>query len=240
MKNKLSLFVLFLGLILQTSCNKQIVNPSKSIETKSYATSKFNELTIANDFEAYVIFSPSVETLEIKANSNLFDKITVDFSGNKLDVRLKNNVIVTGNETLKVYITTNSIKTFKAYSDSKIILEDPIDVSIATIELNSDSYFEGEINADNLVFDAKSDSNALIFGTIENIDASLSADSQLEGYDLITEDLEINLFADSDAFLSVSKTIDVEAAADSKLYYKGDAEIIRQKLSGDSKIIKKD
>ncbi len=84
------------------------------------------------------------------------------------------------------------------------------------------------------------DSKIDLFGTAEHVKAKLSADSELKDYDLEIEDLELDLLADSRAYLTVSNTIDIEAKAGSKFYYKGDAIITHENINSGSRIIKKD
>ena len=86
----------------------------------------------------------------------------------------------------------------------------------------------------------KGDSEIRISGTTNKLDAELKGDSKLENFDFVVDDLEIELTGDSEAYLTVTKSIDVEATGDSKLVYKGDAVITRQRLNGDSELIKID
>nr|WP_299070822.1 DUF2807 domain-containing protein [uncultured Allomuricauda sp.] len=263
--------------LFATSCSYETIRVSDEVSTREYDFDDITALSIATDFKAYVTFSETEESVSIEANDNLFEKINVYKEGEKLTVKLDNNLNVKGRETLNLFITTRNITSFKASSDAAIFLDSPLETQNVSIDLSSDAYFEGDITTDNFDLRASSDSKALIYikateaymslssgaildgeveidettielssdasvdveGTIENLDATLSSDSNLEDYGLYIADLKIKLSADSDAYLTVLNTIDVEANSDSRLYYKGDAEIIRQIVSSDGRVIKK-
>lgn len=133
-------------------------------------------------------------------------------------------------------ITTDNFD-LRATSDSKAVVY--LKATDAYMNLSSGADLDGESEVEKATIKLSSDAAVDLIGTIENLDATLSSDSNLEDYGLYVEDLKIELSADSDAYLSVSNTIDVTANSDSRLYYKGDAEIVRQILSSDGRVIKK-
>jgi hypothetical protein len=165
--------------------------------------------------------------------------IIVKKEGNKLIVKLKNNLRVLGKETLNVYIKAKQINNIEGHGDARIDLENPLTNDNLTIYLSGDSFIYGEINATLLKMKLTGDSKADLYGDIKKLDAELTGDSYLKDYDLDIEDLKIKLLGDSEAYVSVTDFIDVEARGDSKLFYKGNPTIVNQELSGDSKVIKK-
>ncbi|WP_190810770.1 DUF2807 domain-containing protein [Flagellimonas sp. S3867] len=263
--------------VFASSCSYETIRVSDEISTIEYDFDNITALSVATDFKAYVTFSDTEESVRIKANDNLFDKIRVYKEGGKLTVKLKNYINIKGKETLQLHITTAEIKDFEASSDASIYLDDFLNADDVTIDLSSDAYFEGNITTNdfelrassdskvNLILDASrafmnlssgakvdgeirtqdatlkltSDSAIDAIGTMDNLEATLSSDSKLGDYGLHIEDLEISLSSDSDAYLTVSNTIDVTASSDARLFYKGDAEIVRQILSSDGRVIKK-
>lgn len=260
-----------------TSCTHETIRVSDEISTRDYDFGTVTALNVATDFKAYVTFSETEESIQIRANDNLFDRIRIYKEGGRLTVKLRNNLNIKGKETLQLYITMPEIRDYRASSDAAIYLDDALVADKVTLDLSSDAYFEGDITTNDFELRASSDANADIFldadrtymnlssgakvdgevqtedatlkltsdsvidliGTMDQLKASLSSDSELRDYGLQIQDLEIELSSDSDAYLSVSRTIDVEASSDARLFYKGDAEIVRQILSSDGRVIKK-
>ncbi|MBO0323874.1 DUF2807 domain-containing protein [Muricauda sp. CAU 1633] len=267
---------LAIGLMV-TSCVQETVWVSEEVTTRNYDFNNITALQVATDFNAYVTFSETEERVEIEANDNLFKRMDVYMEGNKLVVKLENNIRVKGRETLNLYITTKSISWFKASSDAAIFLENPLNTNTVSIDLSSDGHFIGDIIAENFELRAESDSDAELYlestnayfdlssnayldgeatienavvrlsadatvdllGNVDHLDAMLSSDAELKGYGLHVNDLEVELSSDAEAYLTVFETIDVIASSDGRLYYKGDAEIVRQVVSSGGKVIKK-
>ena len=140
---------------------------------------------------------------------------------------------------LNLYITTRKIIDFKASGDSNITLENELISPNINIEVTGDSNFAGAITTSNLKILARGDSKVDVYGNADDLNAILQGDSKLDDYDLLVKDLKIKLSGDSTAHLSVSESIDVDASGDSYLYYKGEATIIFERLTGGSRIIKK-
>jgi hypothetical protein len=225
--------------LLFFSCSvDKIIGVSDEITTKHIYVSNFTRLEVSDDFNAYIIFSDTEESVKIEANENLHRHIIIENDGGRLNIRFKNNLNVIGRETLNVFITTKRINDFRANGDSKITLNNLLTDSSIKIRVTGDSYFYGEIDANNLELIVLGDSKADLYGYAKNLDADLAGDSSLIDYDLTVENLKIKLSGDSDAYLTATESIEIDASGDSSLHYKGGAIITYQHLTGDSKIVK--
>lgn len=237
---KIAIYTLLLVLIIsQISCISESIRVSGEVSTISYAFSDYDALEISNDFNAFIKFSDTEEKIEVEANDNLHQHIIIKMINGKLSIKLKNLINVRGKEVLNLYITTRKIIDFKASGDSNITLENELISPNINIEVTGDSNFAGAITTSNLKILARGDSKVDVYGNADDLNAILQGDSKLDDYDLLVKDLKIKLSGDSTAHLSVSESIDVDASGDSYLYYKGEATIIFERLTGGSRIIKK-
>jgi transcriptional antiterminator Rof (Rho-off) len=234
--------LLALLILLISSCSVDTIDVTNDdlVTYRTVNITDYDAVEIANAFEAYITFSDTEESIEIEANENLHNYIIAKKDNNKLVVRLKNNINVRGQETLKVHITTKSIKDFSVAADSKIILENALIEDNAKIKVSADSYFSGEVHVDYLEFRASADAKADLYGSVGLLNANMSADAKLSDYDLHVDDLKMKMSADCDANITVSNTIDIEAIADCTLSFKGNATVTHQKLTADSRIKKMD
>jgi hypothetical protein len=240
--NNQSLFILLLlclGLSFY-SCDVESIKASGDVTVETYNYTDFDGIDICCDMKAYITFSNSEEFIEIEADDNLHEHIVVELSGTTLVVRVKDNTRIRGNETMNVYITASSLTYFEASGDAEIYLENELTGEKVDIEVTGDSKFTGALEVESMDAELKGDSEMRITGSTLKLDAELIGDSKLENFDFVVEDLEIELAGDSEAYLTVTNSIDVEATGDSRLVYKGDAMVTRQRLTGDSELIKID
>ncbi|ASO06576.1 head GIN domain-containing protein [Arenibacter algicola] len=229
--------ILLCGLI--SSCDHEIIRPRGDITTREVSFTGYSALKISDPFSTYVRFSDTEEKIEIEANENLHDKVIVEMADGTLGIRLKNHTSIRGNPTLNVYIVTKSITDFDLSGASKLSLESELVASDVSIELSGASEFTGELDIQQLELEASGAAYVDLFGQVDKLDASLSGASTLKNYDLSVKALDIRLSGASDAYLSVTETIDIDASGASKLRYKGSPIIVKSKLSGASEIIKK-
>ena len=223
-----------------TSCENESIRVSGEVVRTEVSLTGYSGLKVANAFKAYVTFSESEEKIIIEANEDIQNKIEVKLVGDELIVQLEKGISIRGDATLNIYITTRNIDKYEISGASTVRLENVLIAEQVKLELSGASFFTAELSADFVEVTASGASNIDIFGTAIQLDAQLSGASSLTDYDLLIDELAINLSGASDAFLQVDKTIDVVASGASTLNYKGDAVIMEQELSGASKIIKSD
>ncbi|MDX1769818.1 MAG: head GIN domain-containing protein [Arenibacter troitsensis] len=225
------------GLFL--SCDHEIIRARGEITTREVNITGYSALKVSDAFNVYVQFSDTEEKIEIEANENLHDKIVVEMVDGTLGIRLRNFTSIRGNPTLNAYIVTKRITDFDLSGASKVSLESELLASDVSIELTGASEFTGELDLEQLQVEAGGAAHLDLFGKVDKLDVSLSGASTLKNYDLLAKALDIRLSGASDAYLSVSETIDIDASGASKLRYKGSPVINKVKLSGASEIIKK-
>lgn len=240
MKTKSIVIVIILALTILTSCDHDTIRAEGEVTSLDYSIPEYSALRVSDAFNVYVSFSDTEESIRIDANDNLHDKIIVKRDGNTLVIRLKTFTNVRGNATLNAYISTKDIQRFDLGGASRVTLENEWNVRKGSLELSGASDFTGEIIADQLNLDMSGASNVDLFGRVISVDADLSGSSDMKDYDLDVQSLRIDLSGASEAFLSVSESIDIEATGASVLNYKGDASITHKDLSGASEIKNKD
>lgn len=238
MKTRIVAILVFIGLLI-VSCDTEHIRASDVVTVQEVSFTNYSALNVSDEFNVYITFSDTEEKIEIEANRNLHDRIVVRKDGDKLIVKMEDNLNINGKRTLNIYIVTKQITDFEIKGNSRVVLENVLDAQSAKIALYGDSFFTGELFLNDLKIAAKGDSRIDAYGDVGLLYADLSGDSTLKDYDLEVDDLILDLRGDSDAYLSVSNTIDIDARGDSTLYYKGNAIVTREHLRGDSKIIRK-
>ncbi len=123
-------------------------------------------------------------------------------------------------------------------SDAEMELTDLLIAESVSLDLSSDSEFLAAIESDRLFADLSGDSKLSLRGSSVTADIKAQGDSRIDDLDFAIQKLDIELKGDSEARLTVHESIDVRASGDSVLRFKGDAVIISQDLSGDSKVIR--
>ncbi|PLX02164.1 MAG: hypothetical protein C0595_12040, partial [Marinilabiliales bacterium] len=106
------------------------------------------------------------------------------------------------------------------------------------IELNGASSLNGSMNLNHLNADLTGSSNLILTGQSQTFTIDATGASNMEGYDFVTNIIEADLEGASNLNLTVNESMKVKASGASNVYYKGDAQITSQNLSGGSNIVK--
>ena len=243
MKTKLFKLMLGTGLILAImSCENKNTNiiPSTNISSEYMDISGYSGLEIDATFLAEVNFTDSEEPIEIIANENLHSHVIIEKVSDVLKVRLSDNVNISGPATLKVILKTGFISSYSAGGASEISLMDTLSSNMVHISLYGASKMNGPIAVQSLITDLNDASSLDINGTAVNFEINASGASKASDYNFACDYLDARLSDASEARFTVLKEIEITASGASNLFYKGDAVITSQSLTGASTVVKVD
>ena len=243
MKTKLFKLMLGAGLILAImSCENKNTNiiPSTNISSEYMDISGYSGLEIDATFLAEVNFTDSEEPIEIIANENLHSHVIIEKVSDVLKVRLSDNVNISGPATLKVILKTGFISSYRAGGASEISLMDTLSANTVHINLYGASKMNGSLSVQSLIADLNDASSLDINGTAVNFEINASGASKASDYYFACDYLDARLTDASEGRFTVLKEIEITASGASNQFYKGDAVITSQSLTGASTIVKVD
>lgn len=242
MKTKSILLAMFVMGILFTSCTKdEDVIASNDVTTVTKSISGYTGVNVSDAFKVYITFSDTEEIIQVQANANLQQYITVEKHNEQLLISIDDNVDITGgNVVLKVYITTDQLDAFYAAGATTIQLQNELNVNNLLIELSGACTFTGTIHVDQLNADLTGASGLSLAGNSNSFNIDATGASSMTNYDFVTNSFTADLEGASNVYLTVQQELDVTATGASNVYYKGNGLIGNQYLTGGSQIIKMD
>lgn len=242
MKTKSILVMLVAVSIIFTSCCKKNnqVTPSANVTTQKRSASEFTKLDVSSIFVVYVTFSDE-ESVTVEANDNLQPYIKVSNSGENLTVKMDNNINIKGGEaTLNVYVTAKELTKVSGDGAVNFQFQNELTGQNLDIDLSGSSNFTGTLNLEQLNISLSGASNLLLSGHSDNCRIDASGSSLVKDYSFETNQFTADLDGASELHLTVNERMDITASGASMIYYKGNAQINSQNLSGASQIIKMD
>ncbi|MEO0570307.1 MAG: head GIN domain-containing protein [Bacteroidota bacterium] len=229
-----------LGLLAITlsfaSCENDSIRASGEVTAREFTLSGYRALEVGGAFDVFIRFSDTEQSIRIEANENLQDRLVVRMDGNTLKIKPEDNLNIKGNATLRAFITTNNLMDINLSGATTLSLENEWIVNEGSLRMSGASDLSGPVMATRLEVQASGSSDVDLFGTVEEFYANLSGSSDLKDLDLQVQRLDIDLSGSSDAFLSVNESIEIDASGSSSLTYRGNADILRQNLSGGSEL----
>lgn len=241
MKIKSTLILLFAMSIVFTSCKKDeyYVTPSGYVTTENKPITDFNEVEVSNAFNVYITFSESEESVSVEADNNLQSYIYVIQIGNRLVVTLDDKIkLIRGQATLNVYITLKELKEIDGIGATNFYFQNDMIGNSLDVALDGACTLNGMLTLNELVVKITGSSNLFITGQANYFNIDALGACKMEGYDFETNILEADLEGASSMSLTVNEKMDIKAKGASNIYYKGNAIIESQNLSGGSYIVK--
>lgn len=240
MKTKAILILILTISISFTSCKKSDVEitPSGNVITESRVITGFNRLDIYDAFNIYVTFSESEESIQVEADDNLQAHILVIKSGDRLVVMFEDDIKVNGSATLNIHITLPELLQVQGEGAINYYFENQFIGNDLDVALTGASSLTGSMNLNHLNANIIGSSNLILSGQSQEFTIDALGASNMEGFDFKTNILEADLEGASNLSLAVNESMKVKASGASNVYYKGDAQITSQNLSGGSNIIK--
>ena len=236
---KIALFSL---IILVGGCREiagERVKGSGHVITENRTASGFNNVDISGAIDVYVK-QDSVSSVKVEADDNILEYIQVHSDGSTLEIYTENNIRLKPTNKIKVYISNPQYKEIQVSGASSIRCENEI-TSADAIDIGLSGASDGrlELNAPKISVHLTGASNASVRGKTKDFEGSASGASEIRGFDLLSENANVDASGASHIEIFASVKIDGQASGASSVNYKGNAQSNVDK-SGASSVNKKD
>jgi hypothetical protein len=230
-----------LSLFLSACEKDNTVKPSVNVTTQDRTIEDYSGIEISTAFTVDVTFSSTEEKIIIEANDNLHAYIDVIKSGNNLIIKIKDNINIQGNSTLKAHITTgNTLDEIFVAEASLVTLNNQLDATDFTVGLAGASFLNGPITAQSITVFADGASNLTLQGTADTFTVNAAGASLVGSFDMITQNANLQLSGASNASITVNGIINLTASGASIFTFIGTGVVNHLDLSGGSQIVKAD
>ncbi len=201
------------------------------IKTENRTAGTFNGIDVSGNIDVYVK-QDSVASIKIEADENLLQYIVTDNDGSTLQIHERKGVNLNPTRSIKVYVSGPSFKNFDAsgacafYTENKIISNEPVSIS-----LSGAGNVKMELKAPSVKADLSGAGTITLKGETKDFEVDGSGSSEINCFELMTENTKVDLSGagDAEVFASVKLDVSISGAADVK--YKGNA-TVSQSVSG--------
>jgi len=175
--------------------------------------------------------------VEMLADDNLHDYITVEKVGDMLKIGSERNIYRADSKVVNV--TLPDLKHIKVNSSADIDAKSDFVCKDLDIEISSSGDLELGVDADDIHISISSSGDCKIWGTTNTLNARLSSSGDLRAFDLEADYVSVSVSSSADASLFANKEIDMSASSSGNIYYKGDAIVKHSSTSSSGGIYKR-
>jgi hypothetical protein len=251
---KKALFISTLFIISMASC--AVVNrvtPSGNKKTEAYRLQEFNSIAVSGSVTLEI--SNGSQSVEVNTFENVYEFLVVEIRNGTLTIKTE-DVSFTRNPEIKVKVNSDIVNSIKASGSSDLHLSNyNIDVLklrnsgsnrvtgrfTGSLDISSSGSSMTDINLDgkSVNLSSSGSSKYTLAGSANDLKIDFSGSSNVEAYDLQTQNVEISASGSSKVNLNVEKSLKTRMSGSSKVNYKGTPSVSANN-TGSSKIKKID
>lgn len=223
-------------------------------EEETRNLSSFSKVTVHEAIDVYLTKGSKHEA-RIVSNSEDLEDVLTDVSGGKLKIHLDGSSH--RNVDVKVYVTYVELEAIGASSAATIKANDIVASGDFDVDVSSAGDIIADITADELTVDASSAGEAKLDVKVSFIEAEVSSagDIQIKGtaikqdisasssgdyyaYDLMSEEVEVNVSSGGSAKVQVNQDLKARASSGGSVKYKGSPKYVDSSASSGGSIKK--
>ena len=228
----------FLVLIHFTACRflgGERISGDGHVVSQQRNTTGFNSIDISGAMKVH-IKQDATASVRVETDQNLMEYIEIFNDDNTLVIKQKNGVNLDPSKDIVIYVTAPLFKDIDVSGASHIIGDGPITANDELgINVSGASDVNLEVNVPKLRSELSGSSHLNLKGKTALFSVKASGASGIKGYDLVTDNAELDLSGASDAEVNATEKLNVEASGASRVLYKGKPSI-SQNSSGASEV----
>jgi len=235
MKNFKSILLSIALVSAFAACNKDnCIDGNGGNVSRNYNMADFNALSIYGDAQVTVTKGAD-RAVRIEAQDNVLNELNVAVSSGTLNIG-KDNCFNSGTNKLKIYVNTPTLIGLTSSGSVDITSNDTFTENSFSTVLSGTGTMDINIDVANFQSSVSGTGTVIARGKATNQFFASSGDANFECFDLIGEDVDIDVSGTANAEVHATKTLNIEVSGSATIYYKGNPSIT-QNISGTATII---
>jgi hypothetical protein len=196
----------------------------------------FDALDVSSAFDVYLTQGNS-NSLTVEADDNLLPLITTEVVGNTL--KIYSAKPITHAKSMKIYLTFVTLKSIEVSGAVDLKTQNKISGPEMHMTCSGASDADMEVAYDKFDMDCSGASKMTLRGTAGDVNVDFSGASKLNAYDLVVENMYLDISGAGEANVNVTKNLRAEISGAGDVRYKGNPNI-DQHVSGAGSVKKVD
>ena len=180
------------------------------------------------------------EGLVIEAEDNIMKHITSEVENGQLHIKLGNTLFLRTTKPVVYHVHVQNIEQITLAGSCGVSATTPIRAPKLEMSVAGASDMELSLDTDTLLVNLAGAGDMKLHGRADDIRLNVAGAIDVNALKLMTQRAEISANGAASVELSVAQTLAIEANGACEVAYRGDAEVIKQEVSGTSSITRLD
>lgn len=229
------IIIFLLGLSLMVaSCDEGFnrVEGNGITETKEKSLQSFDELEVSGAFKVKIIPSDNFRAI-VEADENLHEYIIISQDGERVRVKMKNNINFKTSNTVKITVYTNELRRVELAGSCELksdgVLENTDKMEI-TIAGSGDA--DIAVKTPEMKVSIGGSGKVIMGGKTRDLKISIAGSGDFEGEELMSENADISIAGSGSARVFTSVELKVSIAGSGDVFYAGNPGNVKKSIAG--------
>ena len=207
------------------------VNGNGKIVTEERRVNGFQHIDVSGSATVR-LRQDSMTSVKVETDENLLEYLDVHVDGSTLVIKSKKGYNLDPSKEIIIYATAAQFKEIEASGACTIISDNLISGNQELkIDASGATTINLQVTLPKLSTHISGSGEVTLKGTAKEFSGSISGSGAIKGFDLITDNTELDLSGSAEAEITANQKLDVEVSGSGDVEYKGNASV-NQRISG--------
>lgn len=225
MKSKNIIFMVIISFVMCSSCvewSANSISGNGNVESEFREVANFHGIEAASGLNVFVEFGEMSNDIEVVADENLHEYIITEVNNGILKIKSRRNIRRASSKD--IFVKAGDIDEIEVSSAADFIGENLLYTDNILLEVSSAGDLDLELEAENITIDVSSSGSANLKGDAVSLYADVSSAGDLNAFDLIVEEANVDASSAADVKVYVTRRITADASSAGSIRYKGNPE----------------
>jgi len=222
MKSMIHASIIVITFLLFPSCIGYVGNSitgNGNVTTEYREVGSFHGIEASAGLKVFVIFGEMRGEVEVVADENLHEHIIVEVDNEILKIRSRRNIRNASSKD--IFVKAGEIDELEVSSAARLIGENVLITDNIDIEVSSAAELDLNLEANSIHIEVSSSGSANMEGSVFKLIADVSSAGDLDAYQLIAEEGNIEASSAADAKVHITGKLKAAASSAGSIRYEG-------------------
>ncbi len=213
------------------------VSGNGNITSQSRNAGNYKNIDVSGNIDL-VVKQENANAIKVQTDDNLQEYIVVETDGSTLRIHPKDGFNIDPSKDIKVFVSAPSFNSFEASGACDITSDGQVTAdNMMSFNLSGACGINVDVKCQKVKVECSGSSDVNLKGQTKDFDVSGSGSSDVKAFDLMAENVKIDISGAGDAQVYASVSLDVEVSGSGDVKYKGNA-TTKQQVSGSGSVTK--
>lgn len=184
------------------------------------------------------IMQSGANSVKVQTDENLIPYLDIYVDGSTLVVQEKQGYNLNPSKKITVYVSSPVFRQIEMSGSGDIVSDNAISGNEPLkMDVSGSGNINMNVNLPKLDAEISGSGNIALKGQSEDLSISMSGSGNIKCFDLISDNVNIDMSGSSDAEVTANKKLDIEVSGSGSVRYKGNASV-NQRISGSGEVKK--